>query len=77
MKDKEIFYDNIIFQIGKYTAIPAILAFVIKIPDYDERVIFALFALLNWIVLIEFKIRDVKNKLYCLLKEKNLRRKMK
>mgnify|MGYP001566038682 CR=1 FL=1 len=59
----EKFFDNFIVEIGKYTAIPAIIAFLVKIPSYDERIVFAILTILNWIVLTEFRMRDISKQL--------------
>ena len=55
-------FENIVFGIGKYTAIPALITAIAKTPVYGKEVLFAILLVLNWIILTEFKIRDIKTK---------------
>ena len=72
----ENFFERIVVEIAKYTAIPGVIIAAIKTPSYGKEILFAVLVLVNWIILTYFIIRDMKGKLeYLYQKSKKPRRK--
>jgi len=69
---------NSITELAKYTAIP-LLIFIPKIPSfgYDKDFLFTILLILNWMILTEFKIRDMNSRIIRIFKKLKLKEKRK
>lgn len=70
---KEKYFINVIIGVGIYTAIP-LLVFIpfIPTPTYGKNILFIFALIINWIILAECRMRDMKEKI-----DKKVRRKKK
>ena len=68
----EKFFEKVIFEIGKYTLIPGLVFLpVIPTPNYGKDILFVVLLIINWVVLTEFKIRDMNKRMNSFNKRKN------